>query len=244
MIPNNHQGLDIQELSIVLVAQTEATTILTPDILRGSGIVPLNWELASAPVLSQDKSWVKFKNGLNIVAQKGTVTFLETLGSKPSAATEVSKIAWKYATTFPNLNFQGVGINPKHIISLDHFPDGGRQFLIQNSLAPELWQNLEDVPTLATLTLNYLLKEGKLRLSINAVNLQLANNQSVPGVMFAGNYHYPIMRGMAEARLQALRKALGNWPRDLDDFRTRINKQFLMQDPVQPTFMPGANCLN
>ncbi|MBD2492438.1 hypothetical protein [Aulosira sp. FACHB-615] len=63
------QSLSIQEIAIVIATKQYNPTILTPDFLKYSGIVPIEWELAQQPVLTNSNAQVVFQNGISIIAQ-------------------------------------------------------------------------------------------------------------------------------------------------------------------------------
>ncbi|NEP58535.1 MAG: hypothetical protein F6K31_16215 [Symploca sp. SIO2G7] len=92
---------NIQELSIVLTVPNHNPTLLTPDFLAGSVIIPTDWELSRPPVLSQRASQVAFKSGTNVVAQPGTITFSEILNYKDLDDVPVAANSKKYAKNIP-----------------------------------------------------------------------------------------------------------------------------------------------
>jgi hypothetical protein len=52
MLKNFHETAHIQDISIVLAIRNHSSTLLTPDFLNGSGVIPTDWELARPPVIS------------------------------------------------------------------------------------------------------------------------------------------------------------------------------------------------
>ncbi|MBX9255406.1 hypothetical protein H1Q63_15930, partial [Desmonostoc muscorum CCALA 125] len=55
-----NQSLNIQEMAIAIAAKQHNPTILTPDFLKYSGIVPNNWELAKPPIITDAAAQVVF----------------------------------------------------------------------------------------------------------------------------------------------------------------------------------------
>ena len=60
--------LEIQELALVLAVKRQDPTLLNPEFLHYSGIIPEAWELAQQPVRQPQGAQVSFQNGVNIVA--------------------------------------------------------------------------------------------------------------------------------------------------------------------------------
>ncbi|NEP10266.1 MAG: hypothetical protein F6K14_08610 [Symploca sp. SIO2C1] len=220
---------NIQELSIVLTVPNHNPTLLTPDFLAGSGIIPTDWELSRPPVLSARASQVAFTSGTNIVAQPGTITFSETLNHKDSDEVQVAAIAKKYAKTLPNLDYQAIGINPKRFITFENEPDGGRNYITKTLFAPGSWQDVGTEPLQASINLVYTLEHRQLRLTIGEAKLKLPDKDSVSAILFAGNFHYTVTGETAEERIKHLQEQLDNWQSDLEAFQEIIDTKFLSQ---------------
>ena len=58
------QALEIQELAIVITAKNYDPSLLNPNFLKYSGIIPTDWELARQPVVSNRASQIVFNNGI------------------------------------------------------------------------------------------------------------------------------------------------------------------------------------
>ena len=219
----------LQELSIVLAVPNHNPTLLTPDFLAGSGIIPTDWQLARSPVLGTRSSQVSFTSGVNVMAQVGSVTFSEGIGVKAVEELNIAAIASQYARTLPNLDYQAVGINPKHFMTFEQQPDGARQY-ISALLAPGAWHQIGKTSAQATLTLIYPGDKRQLRLSITEARLQAPEQEPIPTVLFAGNFNYPLS-GETAARLESLDQAIGHWQADLELFQKLIATKF----PAQPS---------
>jgi len=72
----------IHELAKSIAARNHNPTVLTPEFLKYSGIVPEDWELARQPASSNPGSHVVFTNGINIVAQPNQIVFSEPIAAK------------------------------------------------------------------------------------------------------------------------------------------------------------------
>ncbi len=114
--------LTIQELAIIIAAPNLNPTLLTPDFLLGSGCISANWKLARQPVLSPQVAQISFANGINIVAQPGSITFSESLPNKDTMddfgqEIKISAMANKYTSILGNLDYEAVAINPRSFVT-------------------------------------------------------------------------------------------------------------------------------
>lgn len=224
---NNHQTLDLQDLAIVLAVRDHNPTMLTPDFLKGSGVVPAAWVLEQPPVLSQRGAQIVFKNGIKIEAQPGNVSFSEGMGkTKAAEEIEVPNLALHYAAALPNLEYGGVGINPRRFVTFENQPDGAHQYITETILSRGGWQDFGTAPMQAGINLVYTLERCQLRLGINEARLKLPDRE-VPAVVFIGNFHYEVGGESGGERLEALKRAIAHWQEDLTAFRELIDSQFL-----------------
>ncbi|MFB2983082.1 hypothetical protein [Microseira sp. BLCC-F43] len=222
---------DIHELSIVLAIGNHNQAILTLDFLKGGGIVPADWELQRPPVLTVGSAQVIFKNGVNIVASSQTVTFSESLDRKILEDVEIARVAGKYVSTLPNLDYLAIGINPKYFATFENQPDGARKFINETLLSPGAWQNIGPAPVQARVDLIYTLEGRQLRLLVAEAGLQLPDKQQIPAVLFAGNFNYDLDGESGEARVRSLHQRLANWQADLETYRDIVNNKFLAKKP-------------
>ncbi|HAX80871.1 MAG TPA: hypothetical protein DCY88_34800 [Cyanobacteria bacterium UBA11372] len=218
---------DIHEISIVLSARSHNPTLLTFDFLKGSGVIPGDWELARPPVLTVGSAQVIFKNGVNIVANSQTVTFSEAVTTKAFENVEVAKIARKYVATLPNLDYQAVGINPKRFIPFEEQPEQAHKYITETILSSGAWQNFGIAPMQAGINLVYTLERCQLRLGINEARLRFPDRDTVPALLFAGNFYYDVTGDSAEERLQNIERSIENWQRDIATYQELIDSQFL-----------------
>lgn len=220
--------LAIQELAIVIAAKNHNPTILTPDFLKYSGIVPAEWELARSPLLTSQVAQVAFTNGISIVAQPGTVTFSEALEAKSTEDVKIQEIARKYVQTLPHVDYQAVGINPRSFLTFeDEEEDAARQYITSTLLSPGAWQELGTASMTAALNLVYPLEGRQLNLVVNEVRLQLPEQQPIPAVLFSGNFSYYMAGNTESERLTHLFQLLENWLTDLETYRELVNQRLL-----------------
>lgn len=231
------QHLDIQELSIVVAVSNHNPMMLTVDFLKGSGIVPTDWELARPPVLSQGSAQVSFRNGINIVAQPGMITFSQAMTADAKLEqVMVAEVAQKYVKALPNLDYRAIGINPRRFVSFGDSPDAAHKYITERILAPGGWQQVGDAPMQAGINLVYSVNGVPLRLGINEARLQMPEQEAIPAVLFAGNFHHELAVENGADRLSALERQIENWRVDWDAYQDILNTKFLTQTEFESVF--------
>ncbi|BAQ62839.1 hypothetical protein GM3708_3245 [Geminocystis sp. NIES-3708] len=220
---------DIEELTISFVIKNLNPTLLSYDFLNMSGIVPSDWELAKQPITNQRGSQVSFKNGVNIIAQPNSVSFIEGLGAKEVKDLQFANIAKKYVDKMSNAEYQGVSISPKIIVPFSQDEEGGKNFINDTLLNKGLWRDFENVTPQASLNLFYELNDRQLALNINPAKLQQSNDISISAVLFAGNFNYNLSNLVGENRLNKITQIIGTWSQDLQTFRELIYQKFLQK---------------
>ena len=85
----------IEELAITLSAKNLNPTLLTPEFLVYSGIVPSEWSLASQPILNSQVAHIAFTNGINLSTQLDAITISENLKNKTCQEVLIPEIARK-----------------------------------------------------------------------------------------------------------------------------------------------------
>jgi hypothetical protein len=218
--------LDIEDLSIVLAVRNHNPNLLTLEFLQGSGVIPTDWQLARPPVLSTQGSQVLFQNGIKLEAQPGTVSFSEAMGGKTADAMEIPAIARRYAAVLPNLDYRGVGINPRKFVAFEDRSEAAHQYMTQTILSPGSWQNFGTAPIQAGINLVYTLERCQFRLGINEARLNLPDRE-IPAIVFIGNFNYGIGSESVEKRLQNLTRIIEHWQDDWATYEELIENQFL-----------------
>ncbi|HBL62347.1 MAG TPA: hypothetical protein DDZ80_29320 [Cyanobacteria bacterium UBA8803] len=100
--------------------------------------------------------------------------------------------------------------------------------LTETILSRGCWQDMGTTAVQANINLLYTLERCKFRLSINEARLQLPEQEAVPAVLFAGNFHYDLVGRTVDKCLQHLHKTLANWQDDLVAYREIIDDKFLV----------------
>ncbi|ELR97418.1 hypothetical protein [Gloeocapsa sp. PCC 73106] len=225
-IPNE----DIEEIGFALVGNNLNPMMLTYEFLTSSGIVPRDWELSKQPVTSQRMSQINFQNGLSIVAQPGTVNFVEGIAGKKVQDIKGANLVLEYVDKLPHAEYQRLGINPKIIVPLsDTDPNAGKTFIVDVLLGSGSWKNFGQGPLQAGINLSYQLEQGVLNLSINEAKIQLPNKLTISSLLFSGNFNYELSSDDDQSKITLLKQQLNLWQENLTTFREIVKQKFLQQ---------------
>lgn len=219
------QPLTVQELAIVIAAKNQNPSILNPDFLKYSGIIPAGWEFATKPMFSNNFTRVSFKNGVSIVGEPNRVIFAESIPDKTAATISIANIAQKYAQALPNMDFQAVGVNPRGFVAFTE-KDAARNFITENLLSAGTWKEEGEEPIQASLNLVYKLKNIPVALNITQAELR-QKDKTIPIVIFSGNFSYQITSNDTEGKLSSIEQAIKNSFDDVTTFSDLINNKFL-----------------
>ena len=235
--------IKIQELSIAVVAAKHNPTFLTLDFLKGSGIVPTDWEVARFALIDPQTGQLAFKNGINLVAQPGSITFSESLinqaiGNKAIEDVQIPTIARKYVEKLPQLDYKAISFNPRSFLTFeseaeenngnaDTAENAARAYIVSKLLAPGSWLELGQQPVKATLKLSYMLDGQPFNLTIDEAKLQLADQPAQESILLTGNFPRKIAGNTSEEQLQGLYQWLDRWQQPLQTYRQTIEQRFL-----------------
>ncbi|MEA5471936.1 hypothetical protein [Spirulina sp. 06S082] len=219
--------LAIQELAIAIAAPDSNPILLTPTFLKGSGIVPQDWELARQPRLTPQMAQVAFTNGINLITQAGTMTFLESLsGKNPPTDPKIPDLAQKYINALPQLDYRAAAINPRSFLTFPDAGDDAARNYIKALFAPAPWQNAGSEPMKANLNLTYTLENRKFNLTLSEVKLQRDEEDPQMAVLFSGNFPNPLEGESNGEKLEQLQQAIAQWQQNWDSYRHLLG-QFL-----------------
>ncbi|MEM9273464.1 MAG: hypothetical protein AAGA80_10950 [Cyanobacteria bacterium P01_F01_bin.143] len=227
------KNLDLKDLSIVIAVRDHNPNMLTPDFLKGAGVIPTDWELARPLVLSARSTKIVFKNGIKIEAKPGAITFSEGMVEpKTPEQMAIADLASKYVAALPNLDYRAVGINPRRFTTFGDNPETAPKYIREKILSPGTWQEVGESQMQAGINLVYTINGAPVRLSINEAKLQMPEKEAIPAILFAGNFHHNLVMENGNDKLSVLQNKLNNWRIDWDAFQEILANKFLEQSQL------------
>ena len=217
--PQGENDLELIELSVVLVADSNNPSIINPDFLQYNRIVDASYEVQDSPISTPAFSRVAYKNGITVTSDPARVLFQQT---KELTRAKVASpgIAKRYLQCVPHVPYRAIGINPK----------GFRRILGQepNVIATMLrdkgsWMSFQDVNPDVRLKAIYRYYGRVIFLDVMSTQ-RTENDQKVPGVMFHANVHRDLAETNTPSRIRNLQSILDSWESDLEDFQNLTGK--------------------
>lgn len=227
------QRLTVQELVFLIATKQQNPTILNPDFLIYSGIVPEDWKLARPPIYTNQVAQITYQNGVNIVAQSNRIIFSEMLEGKALSDIVVPQVVQKYVEMLPKVDYQAIGTNFRGYVGCTS--DEAYQYVCHQLLSSGPWQEFGQEPMRAAINYFYALEQGRLNISVNEASLQYPDQDPFPVILFSGNVNYDHLGEVKEERLKSLSGIIARWQQDLETFTTLVNTRFLKQ-----AFIPVA----
>jgi hypothetical protein len=222
-----NKALTTQEVAIVIAVPSQNPSLLSEDFLKYSGIIPLDWQLARAPVYDEKVAQLVFENGFSIALQADRVMFLEAIGEKAIADTTIAEVTCKYVAALKLANFQAFGLNFRSYISYGTDSDAAAEFVNTQILTPRKWSKFTNKPVKATVNMNYELNNGKaLNLSINEATIQFPEQPAESIVLFSANFNQDLKSVAPEAKVLKIQELAQNWQQDLQTLNELINESF------------------
>jgi hypothetical protein len=233
-----NRSLEVQELALVIAVKQQDPSLLTPDFLRYSGIVPQEWELSRQPVRSQQVAQVSYQNGISVLAYPDRTVLVESLSDKSEESVEIPTIAQRYSEVLRNMDYQAMGINFRGYASFPGEGEGAHHYICNTLLSPGSWQNMGTAPMRAGLNLVYPFERNQLNLSVQEAMLQLSEEERLPVVLFTANFETQLKGATEVERLTQLQQSTEGWRGDLATYRQVVG-QFLDTHSVGLIPMPA-----
>lgn len=220
-------SLSIQEISIIIAAQDLSPSMLSPDFLKYSDIVPSDWQYSQDPVFTNSGARITYNNGISITAQPNRVAFAQVVTTKDQLQFHIDTIATKFTEKLPNADYQAVGVNPRGLVPFLENDQGAHEFLFSKLLAAGTWQDFGEAPVRAAIQLSYELEQGQLNLAINEAKLKSPEGKIISAIMFSGNFNYPVQGDVGIQRVQHVKERIQIWQSTISSFQQLINERFL-----------------
>lgn len=219
--------LELQQLSLSIIANNYNPARITPDFLIASGIIPQDWELATKPVAAPNAVQLRFKNGLSIIAKPGVITFSEAIRTSGLEEMEAARVATRYVTSLPAADYQLLKISPMSLYNLGEASDTVRQLITQALLTPAPWHSFGSTPVKAEVNLVYELEHCQLNIKVDEARLQKGENTTIPGLLFAGDFIYSFPQLTGLEKIESLKAAINNWQQLITLFQEKISANII-----------------
>ncbi|MYD60044.1 MAG: hypothetical protein F4W91_03290 [Gemmatimonadetes bacterium] len=219
--PESNESVNLGEIAVVLVAQSNNPSIINPDFLRHNEIVNADLALQGDPITSPLFSQVTFERGIVVNALPDRVSFQQTGDSLASGDILCPEIAKRYVEKVPHVPYSAIGVNPKGYRYLfDEVKEKVSNILIKSA---EL--SFRDVTPEVHLKTIYQYDTRKIVLDIAEATMKKNNESEIPIILFQANIHRDLPSTMEQQnRIKTISDILTSWEDDLSDFNALIKK--------------------
>jgi len=178
------------ELSIVIVASDCNPTILNPDFLARTGIVPddWGWKVAGPPITTPPFASVNYNSGVIISVESNKFNVVQRALDKEPDPDLIAGIAQRYIEVLPHVRYTGVGHNFKAFVE----QADTEAFLKERFVKAGVWDSKHHALEAVSFTLRYPLQGGHLNVSLNGAAILDSSGdepKQLHGVLVQANYH-------------------------------------------------------
>ena len=219
--PKSDESVNLGEVAVVLVAQSNNPSIINPDFLRHNEIVNADLALQGDPITSPLFSQVTFERGIVVNALPDRVSFQQTGDFLTTEDILCPEIAKRYVEKVPHVPYSAIGINPKcYRYSSAEVPEKVSNILIKSED-----MSFKDVTPEVHLKTIYQYDTKKIALDIAEATMEKNNTPEVPIILFQANIHRDIPSTMNQQdRIKTISDILASWENDLSDFDALVKK--------------------
>ena len=226
--PKSDENVNLNEVTVVLVAHSNNPSIINPDFLRHNKIVNADLSPQDNPITTPLFSQVKFEKGIVVNALPDRVIFQQTGDSLATEDILCPEIAKRYVEKVPHVPYSAIGINPKgYRQSSAEVPEKVSNILIKKSAEMSFKKVIPEVH----LKMIYQYDTKKIVLDIAETTKKKNDDPEIPIMLFQANIHRDILSTMDQQdRIKKISEILTSWKDDLSDFDALV-KKFNFQEP-------------
>lgn len=231
-----NQTVELLELAFVVAVKDYDPALLSPELLKYSGIVPETWEVAQQPMRAKDFARVSYRNGISLTAQTDRIMFAESMLDRPELdAVQIPHLVSRYIETLPKADYRAIGVNLRSFFSLAE-ENEPQQYLLKTLFKAGSWQQLGSTPVRAGLNLVFTFEQRQLNLRIDEAELQLPEREKMPVILLTGNFGYELAEASVPSRLEFLKQSVDNWREDLATYRQTVEQLLAVEKEMQSVF--------
>ena len=192
----------LKTVSVVVTAEFHNPSILNRDFLASQGIVPPDWEVATA-IITPPVSVVRYRNGIEWTVDQSRLNVVEQCQSSFRNEYRVHSLVGAYLEKLPHVPYRSLGLNCNVAMSLND----PQHWITERFLKPGAW--LQGEPRVLGMTPKFSVDAG------DAVCHFAFGSEEVPGadrgtgsaVVVDCNVHHP-----GPLDVNGLRAAIERWP--------------------------------
>lgn len=203
-------NFNLDNFSIVVLAQAHNPSILNPDFLKNQNIIDPSFtpnNVICTPPVAQ----VSYQEGITIMAEFEKLQFIDKLSKRIPFESPIPDIAVNYIKTLPYVRYTAIGLNfVGHYRCKDK--ESASTLLPNKFLKEGKWSSYGDTPP--DVGLKFVYRIGNVRCTINMDTTEVtkSNELPVPIIAITSNYH------IDSANIEELTPFITNWKTQYNHF--------------------------
>jgi hypothetical protein len=178
--------LQLENVSIVVLSESNNPSLLNPNFLADNGIVPGSWK-AQKVLVTPPIAIVGYENGVTITVEE---TKLQITAARPTEIdwqSELARISVTYLTILKHVHYQSVGLN---IVMTRAATNEADKDIIDRILQKGPWLEFGNGITGTEVKFHYKKSQPQLQIAIQGANKADDNGVQKSVFLFTANFHH------------------------------------------------------
>ncbi len=181
-------SIKLENVAIIVVADSNNPRLLNPDFLDRNTIVPKEWKVKDA-LVTTPFAQVSYENGVRVLLEENR---LHVMSQKPDMIPwerALPEVVTSFIEVLPHVSYRSVGLN---FVFLSDQPRGveAEQALMGTFLKQGPWLNLRQGMTGAVLEFQYRATQPQMNVKIGVLEKRDSVGISLEGFIFTVNFHH------------------------------------------------------
>lgn len=209
---------NLDNFSIVVLAQAHNPTILNPDFLKNNGIIDASFTTNNV-ICTPPVAHVSYVEGISVMAEFEKLQFIDTEPKRIPFESPIPEVAKKYINVLPHVRYTSVGLN-----FIGHYLCKDKEFAL--SLLPHKflkegsWSTYGDSLPHVGLKFIYPLKNIKCTINMETAELVRSSEPPLPIIGINANYH------IDSTSIEEIVSFVNNWQTPFNHFSKVISDTF------------------
>jgi hypothetical protein len=184
---NKHMSFNLDNFSIVVLAQAHNPSILNPDFLKNQGIIEPSFTPTNV-ICTPPVAQVSYREGITIMAEFEKVQFIDADPKRIPFESPIPSIALNYIKALPHVRYTAAGINfVGHYLCKDKAT--ATALLPAKFLKDGKWSSFGDTAPSVGVKFTYLIGNIRCTINLDTTDAIRPNEPPVPVIMISANYH-------------------------------------------------------
>ncbi|MFV1977552.1 MAG: hypothetical protein ACC651_17565 [Candidatus Scalindua sp.] len=182
----NQGPLQLENVSIVVLSESNNPSLLNPDFLAGNGIVPGSWSIQQV-LVTPPIAMVSYTNGVTITVEEKKLQITAARPAEINWQSELARIAVTYLTILKHVHYQSVGLNIVMTRATSTEPD---KAIVNNILQKGPWLEFGNGISGTEVKFQYAKSQPTLQIAIQGASKTDDSGTQQHVFLFTANFHH------------------------------------------------------